>query len=51
MQEKGVPLVNSMKEITPVQRTVLEYIISHWSEKAKEDSKQNTPTSSSDLNI
>lgn len=43
MQEKGVPLVNSMKEITPVQRTVLEYAISYWSEKAKEEGTQNTP--------
>ncbi len=50
MQEKGVPLVESFKEITPVQRTVLEYAISYWSEKAKEEGQQNTKTPS-DLNI
>jgi len=46
MQEKGVPLVESFKDITTVQRTVLEYAISYWSEKAKEQGKQNTQTSS-----
>lgn len=37
-----MPLVESMKEITPVQRVVLEHVISYWSEKAKEESKSNT---------
>jgi hypothetical protein len=43
MQEKGVPLVESMKDITPVQRVVLEYALSYWNEKENEETQKNTP--------
>ena len=46
MQEKGIPIVDSVSEITPVQRVVLEHAISYWQDKATENT--NTPN---DLNI